>query len=258
MFAVTEKGCWSSRTEGPIVPGGTAPKVLSPQARAALRAPRDAVDPSKRQKHGPRPDAIPETERISRGRKTGTQDSTWGIVIPALELLLDNKSSVQRTKKILLKLWRRSPEKMRQKSSAIVSRLSQIFSGEESAARMDKRLRRVLEREWACLIVSGFLHQLDAKTLRRIGLSQVADFINPEGGKPLSLLQCLLHCVIEFEKARDRKPALVLLDLIQNKDYATQDQIALSCWVLDLLDRNSSLSTDELAAKRWVSAALLL
>jgi len=248
MFAATES--WPQQQEE-FPTAGSATKGLSPLARAALHDPRDTTTPSGRLKHGTRPDATPEAKRISRGRKTGTQDSTWGIVIPALELVLDEKSPAQRTQKILLKLWKRSPEKTRQKISAIVSRLSKILSGEENSVRMCKRLRRILEKEKALLILSGFLHQLDAKMLQKIGLSQVAEFMNSEE-KPLGLLQCLLRCVIEFEKVQDRKPALILLDLIQNGDYTTENQMILSCWVLDLLDADPSLSVDGQTARNTI------
>ncbi len=72
-------------------------------------------------------------------------------------------------------------------------------------------------------------------------------------------MQCLLHYVIELEKARDKVGCLVLLDLIQEGSFEFRDQLALYCLVLDLIDsaeRHDQHSAEIVAAKNKASAML--
>ncbi len=197
--------------------------------------------------HATKPDAIQVTKRIFRGTKTGTSENTMGIVFLAIESVVSARDE-KRVKKILLRLWKQAAPEMRQRITAIVANLSEILSSGEG--RILKRLKRHHDHDQQALLLAGFLHAVKPDVLRRIGLKKIADIVDYE--QPTGLMQCLLHCVVESEKAKDRAMYLVLLDLIQGRSFELKDEIALCCLALDLIDaaeRQVQLSAEILVAR---------
>lgn len=197
--------------------------------------------------HTTTPDAIQVTKKIFRGTKTGATESTMSIVFLAIESVVSARDE-KRIKKILLRLWKQAAPEMRQRITAIVANLSEILSSGEG--RILKRLKRHHDHDQQALLLAGFLHAVKPGTLRRIGLKQIADIVDYE--QPTGLMQCLLHGVVESERAKDRAMYLVLLDLIRGKSFELKDEIALCCLALDLIDaaeRQVQLSAEILVAR---------
>ncbi len=210
-------------------------------------------------KHVTKPDAIQAERKIALGTKTGAHENTLSIVFPAINTVVPDHHAARRIEKILLKFWKQAPPNMRRKISAVVAHLSNVLSG-EGRGRTTKRLRQHRDHEKASLLLAGFLHTVEPQVVRRIGgLEYIADIV--DYSRPVGLMQCLLHCVIELEKSRDRAGYLVLLDLIQAGSFEFEDRLVLCCFVLDLIDsaeRNDHHSAEIVAAKGKASAMLTL
>ena len=188
---------------------------------------------------GVHPTRLPEETRILRGAMGLHNNEVSGIIEPIVEKMSgDNEKKF----KGLFRRLKDSPDYKR--SETVVRLLLQLLGGN---GRLNKRLRKKRDEE-ARLLFAGLVHPIHPEHLRAIGLPEIADIM--DCGQLRTPSQCLLYGAIEYVKARDREPALVLLQMIQEKDWGTKRQMLLSCLVLDILGlKDESLSHEEIRAK---------
>ena len=190
-------------------------------------------------KTGVCPTRIPEENRILHGMADARSVRVQNIIGPVIDRLTEKNKKRLRE---LLKQLTGSPEYPR--SVAIVELILQLL---KENGRLNKRFRGKTDVE-EDLLFAGLVHTLDPEAFREINLTEIADIMAYR--QPKSPSQCLLYGAIEYVKARDREPALVLLQMIQEKDWDTGQQLLLSCFVLDILGlKDGSLSLEETRAR---------
>ncbi len=188
---------------------------------------------------GVQPTRIPEENRILNGMANARSVRVRNIIGPVIDRLPEQeKKGLQE----LLRQLKGSPEYPR--SVTIVELILRLL---KENGRLNKRLRGKTDAE-ENLLFAGLVHTLDPEVFRKIGLTEIADIMACK--QPKSPSQCLLYGAIEYVKARDREAALILLQMIQKKDWGTKQKVLLSCLVLDILGlKDGSLSPEEIRAK---------
>ena len=195
---------------------------------------------------GVRPTRIPEENRVLHGMADARSVEVRSII----ESIVKKVSKGHRKElEGLVKQLKDSPDYER--SRTVVNLLFQLL---RENGRLNKRLRKRTDVE-ENLLFAGLVHTLDPEVFREIGLTEIADIMACQ--EPTSPSQCLLYGAIEYVKARDREPALVLLLMIQEKDWNTKQQMLLYCFVLDILGlKDGSLSPEEIRAKDIAQACI--
>lgn len=202
------------------------------------------VDPER----GVLPTRLPEEKKILRGMADAHPIEVRNIIGPVLSKLHEKERKKFRE---LFRQFKDSPEYS--KSVATVELILQLL---KENGRLNKRLRGKTDAE-ENLLFAGLVHTLDPKFLREIRLTEIADIIACDE-QPKSPSQFLLYGAIEYVKAHDRKPTLVLLGMIQEKDWDTKQQLFLACLILDILElKDKSLSSEEKIRARDIAQAYI-
>ena len=197
---------------------------------------------------GVQPTRIPEENRILNGMANARSVRVRNIIGPVIDRLPEQeKKGLQE----LLRQLKGSPEYPR--SVTIVELILRLL---KENGRLNKRLRGKTDAE-ENLLFAGLVHTLDPKLLQEIGLTEIADIVACDE-QPKSPSQFLLYGAIEYVKAHDRKPTLVLLRMIQEKDWDTKQQLFLACLILDILElKDKSLSSEEKIRARDIAQAYI-